>query len=171
MKILVLSDTHGLLDNAYKITDKIKTEIYAIIHLGDYDRDADTLRFKYPDLKVFSVAGNCDYSDYDNTERIINLGGVKIFMTHGHTYHVNSGVMRLAYAAMEKEADIALYGHTHSAFISREDGILIMNPGSISSPRGTNICSYGILDIEDGFADAKIMGIYDNGIREMKVEE
>ncbi|MBR1735512.1 MAG: metallophosphoesterase [Firmicutes bacterium] len=170
MKILVLSDSHGSLGNAYHIIDKIKTEIYAIIHLGDYARDADTLRLKYPDMKVYSVVGNCDYSSYDDTERIINLSGIRIFITHGHTYHVNSGIMRLAYAAMEKEADIALYGHTHSALIAREDELLIMNPGSISSPRGTPVCSYGILDIEDGFANAKVMGIYDSGIREIDIE-
>ena len=42
MKILLLSDTHGLLDKVYEIYGKLN-HIDLIIHCGDYQRDAHTL--------------------------------------------------------------------------------------------------------------------------------
>ena len=32
-------------------------------------------------------------------------------------------------------ADIVLFGHTHENLLKEEDGIVFMNPGSISLPR------------------------------------
>ncbi len=42
-----------------------------------------------------------------------------------------------------KKAYVLLFGHTHNAVTEYEDGLYIMNPGSLSGSTGT----YGTLDI------------------------
>ena len=46
-------------------------------------------------------------------------------------------------------ADIAIFGHTHTPLCIEEEGILYLNPGSVSLPRQVTYRSIVILDIED----------------------
>ena len=46
-------------------------------------------------------------------------------------------------AAREQGAQVLLYGHTHQALTDYDDGLHILNPGSLSGWRP----SYGTLDI------------------------
>ena len=68
-------------------------------------------------------------------------------LTHGHHWSVKCDLDELKLGANEKEARIALYGHTHIAYTGYEDGLYIMNPGSISCPKDTSSPSYGTIDI------------------------
>lgn len=144
MRILVVSDTHGnadILDRA--ILMQISAEI--VIHLGDGEGDVEYLRYRYPEKMFIKVRGNCDFnSDLPDKEFII-LEGKKIFITHGHIYSVKSGIYSAVCAAKEEDADILLFGHTHKSFQSYDEGLYILNPGSLKglSP------SYGIIDITD----------------------
>ena len=69
--------------------------------------------------------------------------GVKIFYTHGHYYGVKSGLYTFACAARERGAQVALYGHTHNALEDYDDGLYLLNPGSLNSWEAT----YGTVDI------------------------
>ena len=69
--------------------------------------------------------------------------GVKIFYTHGHLYGVKSGQYTIVCAARERKARVLLYGHTHNAFTDYEEGLYMMNPGSLNGWQAT----YGTLDI------------------------
>ena len=51
------------------------------------------------------------------------------------------------YRAKELEVDIALFGHTHESLILEEDGVILMNPGSISLPRNSTR-SIGYIEID-----------------------
>ena len=66
------------------------------------------------------------------------------------------GVDTLIYNAMENECDIALFGHTHVPFDDffegyggPGEGVRVLNPGSISLPRGKNRKSYMIMSFDD----------------------
>ena len=84
------------------------------------------------------------------TERLTELGGVRILMMHGHTRHVKSGPMAAMYAARECGADILLFGHTHQPLVDRSGDFWVMNPGCIGpSVRRT----YGVITLEDGKVD------------------
>ena len=76
--------------------------------------------------------------------------GLKILYTHGHLYEVKKGMFKLSRKAMDENASIVLFGHTHERFCAEQDGILYFNPGSISVPRGCKIPTYGEIIIEDG---------------------
>jgi hypothetical protein len=158
MKILVVSDTHGETDRLFDVLKSVKGHISAVIHAGDYEGDAAEIVKKYPDLPVYAVCGNCDYGKIMPPVKLIELGSKRIFITHGHRYDVNYSLMKLAYTAMQNEADIAVFGHTHIPLVEKYEGLTIVNPGSLSRPRGGSKNSYAVIDIDDnGKIDIKLV--------------
>ncbi len=148
MRILIISDTHGRMDNLWAVLSKIGN-IDMLIHLGDICGDEDLLasRVKVP---ICMVPGNNDWFSRDPSELVVPIAGKKVFMVHGHQYGVSYGLDRLRYRALELGADIVMFGHTHVAMIDISAKPWILNPGSLSIPR-TSICSYMLADIdEDG---------------------
>lgn len=148
MKLLVISDTHRNLSKVYRVINDIQKHIDGVIHCGDITDDVDILKSQYKDIQFYNVRGNCDYYSGVPDEQIFVIGGKKIFATHGHNYGVNYNIDRLCYRAMEIGADVCLYGHTHIPLIENYNGIVILNPGSLSAPRGGSKPSYGIITIE-----------------------
>ena len=146
MRILVVSDTHGNGDLWQQVILE-QPRAAAVIHLGDGAREAQDMADKFPMLPFYLVRGNCDWgmaAEDLPVSRVERLAGKRIFCTHGHAYDVKYGLYRVTMAARENKADVLLYGHTHQAFTDYEDGLHILNPGSLS--RGGHP-SYGLLDI------------------------
>ena len=135
-RLVVLSDTHR---NTAPL-DKIATvlaECDYIIHLGDMASDAKELMRAYPE-KTYVVAGNNDFF-VGQSEFVLDVEGRRVFACHGHRYGVKSGTQKLVQAAKERLCDIALFGHTHEAFVGEEEGVLLINPGCMTrfSPKRT----------------------------------
>lgn len=145
MRIVVLSDSHGAVAPA-EAAIAAQPDAEAVIFLGDGLRQFEDIPPLFPEKAFYMVAGNCDWGgSYKNSDQI-TLAGKKIFFTHGHTCCVKYGLGYLMQSARAAGADIVLYGHTHVAGEFYENGIYVMNPGSISQSRdGKN--SYGIIDI------------------------
>ncbi len=153
MKICVLSDTHGIINIAEKALKDMK-DIDIIIHAGDLVSDArylETLKYK-----VFCVAGNCDPFAIEPTEKILELQGKRIFLTHGHNYRVKYGYRELLTRAQQISADVVIFGHTHLPENTYIDNILFFNPGSTTLPKNGGPGTYGILEIIDGTIKAYI---------------
>ncbi len=153
-RILVFSDTHGSIDAARSIIAETEN-VYCIFHLGDNCRDAEALR-KACGKRVVSIRGNCDYDPSVPLKEIVNIDGARILLVHGHQYHVNSSLLHLSLAAQEANATAVCYGHTHRSLIEYENGIMILNPGSPTRPRGC-AASYAILEVEDGYVRGHII--------------
>lgn len=136
MKILVLSDSHSALGFMRNCVKAVRPD--AIIHLGDHYEDGQVLKEEYPHIPVHQVPGNCDrYRCGPEINRMLcyEIGGVMLYMTHGHNEQVKSGIGMLLAKARVYGAKAVLYGHTHRADCHREeDGMWVLNPGS---------CSYG----------------------------
>lgn len=147
MRIVVISDSHGHGSVVDKIIRREK-DAEAIIFLGDVTRDIEDFIYEYDDKKFYIVSGNCDFlSDYPYT-MTAELGGAKVFITHGHTLGVKGGIGGLLQSAKQQQCQIALYGHTHVSDVKYVDGIHVINPGSCARSRdGGN--SYAIIDIRD----------------------
>lgn len=132
MKILVLSDSHSALSFMRRCVNKVKPQ--AIIHLGDYYEDAEVLQEEYSHIPLHMVPGNCDrYRCPLAAKELLcyPVGGIMLFMTHGHNHHVKSGIGALLADARRFGAQVALYGHTHIADCHQEeDGLWILNPGT-----------------------------------------
>ncbi len=143
MKILILSDSHGLTDELVSIKERHQ-DCAIMIHCGDSELEPN-----HPAMKGFTaVRGNCDfYGGY--SEEIMSLAdGLKVLTVHGHLHSVKSSLMNLSYRAREKSANIVCFGHSHQLGAEIIDDILFINPGSISMPRGRVEKTYVILTID-----------------------
>lgn len=148
MRIIVLSDTHGYINN---VVDKMMTmdKPDLIIHLGDNARDGEKISQELG-IESIVVKGNCDLDSIYNEDELIEIKGKKIFLTHGHKYDVNGGLNRIYYKGLEIGADIILFGHTHIPINIKEDNLIIMNPGSPTNPRKADkIPTFGLIDIKE----------------------
>ncbi len=163
MKVLVISDTHRNIKNVERILELIIPKgVKTILHCGDNIGDAKKLQSLYPELTVHAVYGNCDGFGFgEDYTKVVEVGGVKIFMTHGNRYDVKSGDYQiLIIDAMAHGAQLAVCGHSHCAYLEKSEDFVALNPGSISEPRDGCGPSYAILDIEDGkIKDISIMQI------------
>lgn len=151
-KITVVSDSHGnrqALDNL----NGIFAESDYIIHLGDTSSDGNYIANKFPE-KTVVINGNCEFMSVGQKEKILDIGGVKIFACHGHLYSVKTTLSRLTQRAKELDCKIALYGHTHDAREDEIDGITLLNPGTLSRYSAK---SYLYLVINDGKFTQKIV--------------
>lgn len=159
MKILVLSDSHSGLRFMRECIKKIRPD--QVIHLGDYYDDGETMAEENPHLIFHQVPGNCDRYRCPAWRReilVMPIGGVRMYMTHGHRHNVKMTDIRLIADALEAEADVVLYGHTHIADCRQEEGLWIMNPGSCGSMGGT--C--GLIEIEnENILDCRILDLAD----------
>ncbi|APH17641.1 metallophosphoesterase [Clostridium botulinum] len=145
MKIGVISDTHRYIGDATSLVNSLGN-VNLIIHLGDNVEDVKMLSSVYKG-KIINVRGNCDFSKETPSELIENIGGKRFFITHGNRYDVKYSLAKLRYRALELEADIALFGHTHVSQIEYIDGIWFINPGSPTLPRN-GVRSVAIIGIE-----------------------
>ncbi|MBO6014755.1 MAG: YfcE family phosphodiesterase [Oscillospiraceae bacterium] len=152
----VFSDTHS--NNALMLETIRRTRPDIVIHLGDYERDAERIRSEFPDIALFNVSGNCDMFPSSPSADIVPLGPVKAFITHGHLYNVEWGdLSRLAYAAEEQGAKLALYGHTHRAENTDLGSIRVVNPGTAG--RGRDLTWARIEVYENGGFTAEIVSL------------
>ncbi|MBQ8380566.1 MAG: metallophosphoesterase family protein [Clostridia bacterium] len=170
MKCLVFSDSHGYSLFMMRAAAK-HPDAEVIFFLGDGLSDLEHLFERYPDRCYLAVRGNCDREvvalgkGVPKTDRI-ELCGKKIVFSHGDLYGVKFGIEGLERLAASEDADIVLFGHTHSptsAYIPKEEGgadedvseegkkprrpYYIFNPGSIGmlgSP------TFGVITLTEG---------------------
>ena len=154
MNILVVSDSHGKTDNLMRAVELTRPEY--VLHLGDCQRDLERLRQAFPMLPMEGVPGNCDWGSCDQPERLLEMGGVRIFMLHGHTRNVKSSPMSALYAAREYGAQVLLFGHTHVPLVDNDGSLLVLNPGAAGDPLHPTC---GLLTIENGKASVRTLNL------------
>ena len=156
MKILVISDTHGDTNKAEEAIRSNK-KIDLIIHLGDYFRDAQKLSNLFPEIPMEYIYGNSDFMIDDvPAEKMLEIGGKRIFITHGHRYSVKWDYDKLYKKAEEMNADVLLFGHTHIPDLIEKGRYYVLNPGSTSDPRDDSNESYAIIEINGGKVAPKL---------------
>ena len=143
MKVLVISDTHGNANCAFR-AHSLSEPVDVIIHLGDGAADADLLR-EALDVPVINVAGNCDLGSAAPREQVWECEGKRILLTHGDLYQVKRGLAGLLQRAEEIGADAVLFGHTHQGVLENHAGLLLVNPGTLS--HAGHHRSYAVLTI------------------------
>lgn len=148
--IAVFSDTHGR--TAAMLRCARRTSPAAAIHLGDHANDASSLA-----LPCFHVRGNCDISGAYQQEMLLEIGGKRVFITHGHAYGVKSNPRQLIERAKTLGAVMALYGHTHIADIYNDGLVIAANPGSLCEPRGFQRPCFGLLTYDGNRLDFNIL--------------
>ncbi len=172
MKLLIASDIHGDAECASALLAAAEREnAERILLLGDilYHGPRNDLPSGYAPKKVIemlnasadkliSVRGNCEaevdqmvlaFPCMSDTATVLDgERGVEICMSHGHIYNPD----RLPPLPC---GSVFLYGHTHLYAIERKNGILCLNPGSVSLPKGGNEKTYATYS--DGVFEIKTL--------------
>ena len=104
--------------------NEVKRELCAV--RGNCDTEVDQMVLEFPIL--------ADYA-------LLELENLRIYATHGHIYHEQHMPPLL-------DGDILIHGHTHLYEAKRAGAQVILNPGSVSIPKGGNPPTYAVL--EDG---------------------
>lgn len=150
MRALIVSDTHGRhgnLDRALEETGSIDV----FIHLGDVE-GGESYIDAVVECEKHIVKGNNDFfSDLPREEEFL-LGTKRVFISHGHNYHVSLDPEMIKEEGKSRHVDIVMFGHTHKPYLDMGEDITVLNPGSLSYPRQAGRKgSYMILEInEDG---------------------
>lgn len=164
MKYMFASDIHGSAFYCRKLVDEYRRSgANRLVLLGDllYHGPRNDLPKGYApkeviamlnDLKqeIYAVRGNCEaevdqmvlefpvMADY----AVLIFAGRTFYVTHGHVYHEE-------HMPPMKAGDILVYGHTHLPKAEAKGPYYVLNPGSVSIPKGGNPPSYAILDEEE----------------------
>ncbi|MBN7772323.1 metallophosphoesterase family protein [Clostridium aminobutyricum] len=122
-KILIISDTHGLL------RDEVKAELSAsdcIIHAGDMNTPS-VLQALNEQGNLFVVRGNNDKEWAENLPKILTIAieGIQILIVHNKK-DVPKDLT---------DIDVVIYGHSHKYDAKVIDGVLWLNPGSCGKRR------------------------------------
>ncbi|MFT8322951.1 MAG: metallophosphoesterase [Bacillus sp. (in: firmicutes)] len=144
MKVLIVSDSHSLVEEVGELKARHKGEVDVFLHCGDSELPANEKVME----GYATVRGNCDYDENYPNELVKEVNDTKIFITHGHLYGVKSSITKLSYRAKELGAQIACFGHSHFLGMEMVDNILFINPGSLRLPRGRMEKTYVILTID-----------------------
>ncbi|MCI9319158.1 MAG: metallophosphoesterase [Lachnospiraceae bacterium] len=155
MKILLVSDTHKKNENYFIVLEEVKPDL--VIHCGDGEGSEYALT-QAADCPVEIVLGNNDFFSDLPRERVLELEGYKVWVTHGHNYYVSMGRETIKREAAARGMDIVCFGHTHRPVVDVEDTVTALNPGSLSYPRQDGKRpSYMIMNLKQGIkADYKI---------------
>ena len=170
MKLLIASDIHGSAYYARLLLERFHAESAdRLVLLGDllYHGPRNDLPKDYAPKavinllnaeknKILAVRGNCD-TEVDQMVlefpilahyAVIDCGDRLIYASHGHVYHPS-------HLPPMNPHDIFLSGHTHVPLCTRnEDGVLCLNPGSVSIPKegsahGYMLCEAGVFTWKD----------------------
>jgi putative phosphoesterase len=154
MRFLVISDTHGKIDRAIELLEEFKDYDY-VIHLGDYYKDALRLE-NVSEVPFISVRGNLDVGQANENYKILDTEFGKIYLSHGHIECVKYDTMNIMYKATSLGCKAILYGHTHIPHYECIGDIHLLNPGSLTIPRGRRACSYALLETKPNIFNAEI---------------
>ncbi len=169
MKYMFASDIHGSAYYCRKMLEAFDASgAERLILLGDilYHGPRNDLPREYAPKEViamlnerkdriYAVRGNCDtevdqmvlqfpiLADY----ALLALNGVTFYATHGHIYHQD-------HIPPMQDGDVLVHGHTHLLKAERAEcvdgdrtvSVTVLNPGSVSIPKGGNPATYALLE-------------------------
>lgn len=147
MLVGVVSDSHDDLASTRKAAEFLRRSgVEAVFHLGDFIAPF-TLRelARGVGVPVEGVLGNNDGevglllrtasevgARLEPWPRVVQIGGRRILMMHGNG--PADTTVEMAHALAESgRYDGVLYGHTHRAELTYVRGVLVLNPGPLSS--------------------------------------
>lgn len=136
MRIGVVSDSHGELDNVRAagafLADELKVDL--IVHLGDDEADTAPLEGLGPKVIVIPGVFSDRYKDPAVPNRITTeFGQWRVLITHTPNVHKYDlpGDLDPDAIIRNHAVDLVLHGHTHTPFVSERDGVVIVNPGHL----------------------------------------
>jgi putative phosphoesterase len=132
---------------------------------GNHDRGViNHSEFDFPDpvsevinwtIKELSVE-NKEFIDQLPDKLQLEIDGNVIQIVHGSPFNTDKYIYPTDISLeliekLDKSVDILVWGHTHYPIITKINGVLLLNPGSVGQPRdGDWRTSYAIFDTQTG---------------------
>ena len=107
-KILIVSDTHRKNENYFALLKQLEP-LDMVIHCGDAEGSEYAIS-QAADCQVQIVPGNNDFFSALPRELELEIGGYRVWVTHGHNYYVSMGPERIKREARERGVDIVMFG-------------------------------------------------------------
>ena len=152
MVLAVFSDSHGNTARMISVLRRFRPDCVAF--LGDGAEDIGAVRSVFPELPFHIVRGNCDGMSAYPVCDMFELGGIRFFAAHGHTYGVGLNLDAFGTSALCSGAAYGLYGHTHRALYQDLGKIRLLNPGTIGDEKHP---TFALLEIADGDVVCRIL--------------
>ena len=137
-RIVILSDTHGLLRP--EVLDHL-SQADAIIHGGDINTQAivDTLQGFAP---LHIVRGNNDREWAENLPHSLTftIESIRFFLVHN----------KRDVPPDLSDVDVVVYGHSHKYACENRSGVLWLNPGSCGRRRFDQEITFAVMTAEGG---------------------
>lgn len=155
----MLSDTHipATVDKLPSVIIEELKQSDLCLHAGDFtDIEVANQMRKYVELKA--VCGNMDSNQIQHTfpiKQILTLEGVTIGLTHGSGSPF--GMLPRIEQLFEQPLDMYIFGHTHAACNEVQGKKIFFNPGTPTDKFFAKFNSYGILNINAGKIEKKII--------------
>ncbi|MGE5174474.1 MAG: metallophosphoesterase family protein [Betaproteobacteria bacterium] len=150
MKVGVLSDTHvpSIVRALPPVIYDIFKGVDLIMHAGDIVELSvlDDLSAIAP---VEAVAGNMDDAEVQARlpqKKVIALGRYTVGLIHGK-YRIN--IQREMIRKEFDDVDLIVYGHSHTPFWGKIDGVYFLNPGSPTDKQYAPYNSVALLEVGD----------------------
>lgn len=163
MELLLFSDNHRDRESVKELIRK-HPNADRIISLGD----SEMKEYELTELNVFGVKGNYPFEPNFPKELTFVFEDTKVYLTHGHHFSVKMGLSRLLQYGIYNDINVICFGHTHQPFLQEVQGVLLLNPGSLSKNKFHNNASYAILTIEPNSIKAVIKTLNNNILLEYK---
>ena len=153
MKIGIISDTHGHVPNA--VHDAFNG-VDHILHAGDVGT-MDVITELETIAPVSAVRGNVDYAIQLPQTRVQTFFGQK-FLVH-HIVDLPFPSQLVCAAIADEQPDLVVFGHTHMPCNEQHNGVLFLNPGSASNPRGSSAPSVAIVECNEFGLSVKVVAL------------
>eukprot|EP01135_Chromosphaera_perkinsii_P007924 Nk52_evm1s1068 gene=Nk52_evmTU1s1068 len=112
-------------------------------------------------------------ADYPSS-KVVELGGFRIGITHGHTIVPWNDPESLSFVQRQLDADILITGNTHKFEASQRDGKLYINPGSATGAWSTITTdvspSFVLMDIQGGLVVSYVYSLINGDVKVEKIE-
>lgn len=160
-----ISDTHGDVEVCRRVWNDYFRNVELILHAGDilyhgprnpilpgYNPSALAEFLNGSRCPILLARGNCD-ADVDQLVLnypiqspyvFLQIEGLRILVNHGDALEKN-GMVDLA---RRYGVHLFVSGHTHVYSLEQVDGVILLNPGSPSLPKGDGIPSVALLEGE-----------------------
>lgn len=162
-RVVAVSDSHGCVAYLRDTIAQALTHgaIDVLVFLGDGLDDLDAVKpmlsANGAQTRLIAVCGNNDWRRAADREARFTVEDARFFACHGHEWNVKYGMERLCFAAREREAQVALFGHTHMSMLEYEYGIWFINPGAVCDRNRHGIAYAELLVEPDGRIRANLI--------------
>ncbi len=148
IKILVISDSHRNFKTIEEIVNLENPNCF--IFCGDILKDISNLNFNG---QIYAVKGNRDFKSKESSEKVVEINGKRLFITHGDKYNVKGNLNKLKTRVTDLKCDVVCYGHTHKQKLDVINNITYLNAGF------AKLGEYAIIEIGDNAVNVKLKNI------------